>query len=183
MAGAVGQHDGGKTALVSAESPLPTAMVVDAAPADDVAVDLAEVAASPRLLAREHDAVAAAGAGRQPWQPEDGDAGADADVSGVDANAADKCYSRPALGDDRDLMASAALVLLRQAAEELLLVGRWAALRCRLPIPCRACSRSSGGSCAGCSCRSARIVSDTWSTGRVSLRCGGACVPSGGACA
>lgn len=172
VAVAGGQHDGGKTALVSAESPLPIAEVGDAAPADDVAVDLAEVAASPRLLAREHDAVA----GRQPWQLED------ADVNGVDANAADKLYSRPALGDDRDLMPSAGLVLLLQAAEELLLVGRWAALRCRLPIPCRACSRSSGGSCAGCSCPSARIVSGTWSTGRVSPRCGGACAPSGGAC-
>lgn len=150
-------HDGERTATPLAAAgriPLPKAAAADVEPADDVTVDWAAAAASPRPRSRaDDDAAAVAAAGRRPWLP------GDVDADGVDADAGDKLDSPPGRDDGRDW--TSALAALHPADGELLLVGRWAALRCRLPIPCRACSRSSGGSCAGCSCPSGRSVSGT----------------------
>lgn len=44
-------------------------------------------------------------------------------------------------------------------------------------------SMNSDGSCAGCTILNAKISSDTWCTGTVSLRCVVVCVRSSGACA
>lgn len=165
-------HGGERTApLVAGQTRSQKAMEADVEPSDDAPADWVAAVASLHLHSRracDADAVAAAGAaaaGRQPWPP-DADGG-DAD----DAACTGDSPPEPELDDGPDCWPSLA------ALGDWLLVGRWAALRCRLPIPCRACSRNTGGSCAGCSCPSARSASGTWSTEMASRRCADACAP------
>lgn len=139
------------------------------------AADRADAAAAAATAGG--DGVAAA-VGKLPWQPADGDncccGGGSAAAADADADGGAGCCCCSAWPSERRG---------RDAAACRRLLRRWAALRCRLPIPCRACSRSNGGSCAGCSCPSGRSASGTWSTEMASRRNADACAPSSDACA